>query len=134
MKIMQSGVAAFALLAACATEQSESASDASEGPPSLLARSSPSAGATVANPGSLGLEFREPVRLVEVTVTGADGMAMPMMVSSAGEQTSYTLPLHGLEPGAYTVRWRALVAGVSREGSFPFVVRNLRTRPPLLRR
>ena len=115
--------ALVAVLAACAPAETGSAPTGS-GHQSPLARSSPAAGATVAAPADLLLAFQEPVRLAEVTVTGSDGMTMPMMISSAGEQTSYSLPLPDLAPGVYDVRWRAIVrGGASREGSFRFTVR-----------
>lgn len=113
---------AAALAAACAAP--EGAGIAAEGgPASLLEGSTPSAGATVAAPQSLVLVFRRPVVLAEVSVTGPDGMAMPMMLASAGAQARYVLPLDGLGSGVHEVRWRAIEDGATRAGSFRFTVR-----------
>jgi methionine-rich copper-binding protein CopC len=46
-----------------------------------------------------------------------------MMVTAAGEQTSYSIPLPELEPGLHEVRWRVLASGVSQEGRLSFTVR-----------
>jgi hypothetical protein len=48
---------------------------------------------------------------------------MPMMLSPAGEQASYSLPLPGLTGGSYTVSWRANAGGKAHRGAFTFVVR-----------
>ena len=123
MRRFTAAAALLSLAAACAPAESGRARAASD-PQSPLAGSSPAAGARVAAPSDLRLVFRAPVRLAEVTVSGPDGLTVPMMISSAGEQTSYSLPLDGLEPGDYSVRWRAVVVGgASREGSFRFTVR-----------
>jgi methionine-rich copper-binding protein CopC len=47
---------------------------------------------------------------------------MPMMVTPAGEAAEYSIPLPDLESGAYTVNWRAEVAGRQHRGSFAFRV------------
>ena len=114
----------FALLAACmAVEGSGPGNDANAGSEALLVQSNPSDGASVLAPRLLSLTFREPVRLTEVTITGPSG-EMPMMVTAAGEQTSYSLPLSDLEPGRHDVRWRALArGGVPHEGRLSFTVR-----------
>ena len=88
----------------------------------ILVRSSPSSGSTVRAPVDvLELEFDPPARLAEVIVTGPDG-AMPMMISPVGEVRSYSLPLDGLGPGAYTVAWRATAQGREYRGAFGFTV------------
>jgi methionine-rich copper-binding protein CopC len=114
----------LALLAACAPvaqNSSEEATEAKGG--AMLVRSVPAEGATVRAPQSLSLTFFEPVRLAEVTITGPSG-EMPMMVTAAGEQRSYSIPLPELEPGRHEVRWRALAqGGVSHEGRLNFTVR-----------
>ena len=114
----------LAVLAACAPVAQNGSDDtigAAGG--AMLARSVPGEGATVRAPPHLSLTFREPVRLVEVVVAGPSG-EMPMMVTAAGEQASYSLPLPDLEAGHHEVRWRALTAGgVPREGSLSFTVR-----------
>ena len=91
---------------------------------SILARSSPANGASVAGPvRRIDLDFNPPARLVEVTVTGPAGM-MPMMVSAVGEVAHYELPLSSdLGPGAYRVDWKASIAGAPYQGSFVFTVR-----------
>ena len=116
-----SALAALAALGACAA--APPAVSAVQ-PASILHSSSPAHGTTVRGPvDQLRLRFAAPARLNEVTVTGSDGLQMPMMVSAAGEVVDYALPLPGLEPGAYTVAWRASVAGASHQGSIRFNVR-----------
>lgn len=89
---------------------------------SILVGSTPAAGSTVLAPvNELVLNFDPPARLGEVTVTGPDGM-MPMMITSVGEVPRYSVPVHGLGPGNYTVRWTATAGGQSHEGSFGFTV------------
>ena len=111
-----------AVLAACTAIKGDETGEPANAEAPLL-RSVPADGATVRAPQALSLTFREPVRLVEVTLTGPSG-EMPMMVTSAGEQTSYTLPLTGLEPGAHEVGWRALARdGTNLEGRLSFTVR-----------
>lgn len=90
----------------------------------VLASSAPANGARLrTSPRTLVLTFNVAVRLAEVTVAGADGQLMPMMVSSAGATRRYELPLEPLTEGAYTVRWRAVdERGTSHEGSIAFQV------------
>jgi copper resistance protein C len=117
----QSALAFAGVLAACTAIQGNEAGDTAmaETP---LARSVPADGATVRAPQTLSLTFREPVRLAEVTITGPSG-EMPMMVTAAGEQTSYTLPLVDLEAGTHELRWRALRRdGAPIEGRLSFTV------------
>ena len=91
---------------------------------SILHGSTPADGAVVRGPvDALVLRFSPPARLGEVTVTGSDGLAMPMMVTAVGEVPSYTIPLPGLGPGVYTIRWRASAAGTAHDGSLRFTVR-----------
>ncbi|MDV3257082.1 MAG: copper resistance protein CopC [Sphingomonas sp.] len=90
---------------------------------SILAWSRPVAGSTVNGPvDELQLHFSPPARLDEVTVSGPDG-AMPMMVTAVGEVAHYSLPVPGLEPGRYTVDWRASAGGTDHRGRFGFQVR-----------
>lgn len=116
---------ALALLASgCAiTEENAPVPAGAEASPAaaLLLRSSPAAGATIGAPDELLLVFDRPVALAEVIVEGPDG-AMPMMLSSAGARSRYVLPLHGLGPGNYEVRWRTGGAA-PREGGFRFTIR-----------
>ena len=112
-----------AVLAACAPVAQNDAQTATEtNAGAMLASSVPAEGASVGAPQSLSLNFREPVRLVEVTLTGPSG-EMPMMVTAAGEQTHYSIPLPELEPGRHEVRWRALAGSASHEGRLSFNVR-----------
>ena len=114
----------LAVLAACTPVGEDRTIDkADAGREALLMRSVPADGATVRAPQTLSLAFREPVRLVEVAITGPSG-EMPMMVTAAAEQRSYSIPLPDLEPGNHQVRWRALAqGGVSHEGRLSFTVR-----------
>ena len=102
-------------------ENASAPAGATASPAPFLLRSSPAAGATVGAPDELVLVFDRPVALAEVTVVGPDG-AMPMMLSPAGAQSRYALPLHGLGPGIYEVRWR-IGGAAPREGGFRFTVR-----------
>lgn len=90
---------------------------------SILQSSDPSAGSSVAAPVNvLMLHFNPPARLDEVLVTGPDGV-MPMMITAAGEQAHYSIPLPGLGPGSYTVAWRATANARAESGSFAFTVK-----------
>ena len=112
------GVAACAPLAQNGADQATDPAGST-----MLVRSAPADGARVSAPASLSLTFREPVRLVEVVVAGPSG-EMPMMITAAGEQTSYSIPLPDLEPGPHEVRWRVLAnGGVSHEGRLSFTIR-----------
>jgi len=111
-----------ALLAGCAARHSGEAS-AVDQPRSILAASTPAPGTTVQGPvDELRLHFSPPARLDEVTVASAAGL-MPAMIHSVGESSDYSIPLSGLEAGAYTVKWRATARGRAYEGSFGFTVR-----------
>lgn len=90
---------------------------------SLLQSSDPLPGSTVRAPvNALLLHFSPPARLDEVLVTGPDGV-MPMMITAAGEQAHYSIPLPGLGAGSYTVGWRATANGREQSGSFTFTVK-----------
>lgn len=90
---------------------------------SILQSSNPPPGATVQEPlNSLVLHFQPPARLNELLVAGPDG-TMPMMISAAGEQAHYTIPLSALGPGVYNVNWRATSAGQEHRGNFAFTVK-----------
>ena len=123
MRLLPKSVLALAAaLAACTPIQGEEAGDTAQTETALV-RSVPPDGAIVRAPQTLSLAFREPVRLAEVTLAGPSG-EMPMMVTSAGEQTDYRLPLSDLEAGTHEVRWRALARdGTTLEGRFSFTVR-----------
>lgn len=113
----------LAVLAACApVPQNESeAALASDG--AILVSARPANGATIRAPQGLALTFRQPVRLAELTISGPSG-EMPIMVTSAGLRTAYSLPLPDLEPGPYHVTWRALAQdGTTHAGRLSFTVR-----------
>lgn len=121
-------LAAFAatILACACAAAPPAAPTATQSPAaqSILRSSSPAAGSTVDGPiDQLRLRFSPPARLEELTVTGSDGLQMPMMITAVGEVADYSLPLPDLGPGAYTVQWRASAAGAAHRGSFRFTVR-----------
>ena len=120
-------LAAFALPGGCTSEPAAAPRAASSSAPrasgSILEMSIPAAGSTVKGPvDALMLHFNPPARLDEVTVTGPQGK-MPMMITPVGEVQHYSLPLSDLEPGTYTVTWRAKAQGRDDHGSFGFTVR-----------
>ena len=116
-------LAAALLVAGCAQAQTAPAAPAAQ-QQSILERSSPVAGSTVSAPvNKLELWFDPPARLLELKVTGSDGLAMPIMVHAVGEVGYYSLPLSGLGAGRYTVDWKASVAGQGHTGSFGFTVK-----------
>jgi len=120
---MAAAATAMAMLGACAQTSpgSTSATPASE--QSILESSTPAAGSIVAAPvNELVLNFNPPARLKEVTLEGPEGV-MPTMVTSIGEVPRYSVPLAGLGPGKYTVRWEASVGTDTHTGSFGFTVR-----------
>lgn len=90
----------------------------------LLARSTPANGSIVAGPvNNLQLNYARPVRLLEVTLDGPDGLS-PMMITAPAETTDYQIPLPGLTGGKYRVNWRASAAGRSYDGVLNFTVRD----------
>ena len=117
-------LALFLFAAACAPGAADRpAASPTAGERAMLVESVPGEGATVRAPRVLSLTFREPVRLVELVVSGPAG-EMPVMVEAAGERTSYSIPMSDPQPGRYTVRWRALAqGGEPHEGRFGFTVR-----------
>ncbi|MFP5328939.1 MAG: copper resistance CopC family protein [Alphaproteobacteria bacterium] len=115
-------VAAAGVLAGCAQTSSPAAQSSYESQGSILVGSTPAAGSTVQGPiNELVLNFDPPARLMEVTVTGAEG-TIPTMITPVGEVSRYTVPLPGLEAGSYRVDWRASAGGKSHRGSFGFQV------------
>ena len=89
----------------------------------LLARSTPGDGTTAAAPvNNLQLKFARPVRLLEVTLDGPDGLS-PMMITAVAETTDYSIPLPGLAGDKYRVNWRASASGRPYDGTFTFAVR-----------
>lgn len=111
------------LLGGCAQPDTGAPQGSAVAGQSILAKSKPANGATVAGPvNQAELWFNPRARLSEVTVTGPDGM-MPMMVTAVGEVGYYSLPLSGLGRGSYTVTWKAAASGTAYQGSFQFEVR-----------
>jgi methionine-rich copper-binding protein CopC len=116
-----SACAAMALLNGCAAAPPAEPVAAVQ---SILYSSTPADRSTVAGPVTeIALRFSPPARLDEMTVTGSDGMTMPMMVTAAGEVSSYSIPVSDLETGAYTVQWRASAGGTPHQGTIRFTVR-----------
>lgn len=120
-------LAAFVLFSACAQKPQPVAAapnaELGAASSSILAQSSPAAGAIMDPPVSeLVLHFAPPARLGEVIVTGPDG-AMPMMVTAVGEVEHYALPLPDLRAGQYEVAWSARARGAEHRGRFRFTVR-----------
>lgn len=114
--------AALVVLSGCAQPSTPAEGVQVAAANSILAGSTPAAGATVAGPvDQLALRFSPPARLNEVVVSGPEG-SMPMMITPVGEVSNYSLPMPGLSPGKYTVRWRATAAGKEYQGSFSFTV------------
>lgn len=115
-----SALAALALLGGCAAAPPAAPAVTSQ---SILQSSAPADGATVRGPvNSLELRFSPPARLHELTVTGSDGLTMPVMVTAVGEVAYYSIPLSGLGPGAFSVEWRASSAGTEHRGTIRFTV------------
>lgn len=110
--------------AAAAPEMRANETQSAPASGSLLENSIPSDGARLTtSPENLVLNFRSPVRLQEVAVLGSDGQTVPMMIRAAGSVRSFSIPMPDLEPGSYTVRWRATGdTGTSHEGSLGFVI------------
>ena len=109
-------------IAGCAARPATEA-QAPVGANSILARSVPADGSNVIGPiNNLILTFSKPVRLLEVTVDGPDGLS-PMMITAAGETISYSVPLPGLGAGSYRASWKASAAGRQYIGVIAFTVR-----------
>ncbi|MBC7576090.1 MAG: copper resistance protein CopC [Tardiphaga sp.] len=109
-------------LPGCATQpvdaQSRQAAETS-----ILVRSTPANGATVAGPvNQLTLHFARAARLLEVTVEGPDGLS-PMMITAVGEVKDYSVPLSGLGAGAYRANWKAGAAGQTYTATIASTVR-----------
>ena len=116
-----SAFAVMALLNACAAAPPAEPAAVTQ---SILQSSTPADGSIVEGPVTdLKLRFSPPARLDELTVTGSDGMTMPMMVTAAGEVSTYSIPVSDLGPGAYTVQWRASAGGTPHQGTIRFTVR-----------
>lgn len=113
---------AFFSLSNCAA-QSPEAAPRQTSQASLLERSTPADGSTVAGPvNRLHLTFARPARLLEVTLDGPDGLS-PMMITAPAESIEYDVPLPGINAGSYRVNWRANAAGRDYAGTLRFTVR-----------
>jgi len=111
------------LMVACAEAPTAAPQSSVVAGQSILARSNPTNGSSVAGPvNQIELWFKPPARLGEVTVTGPEG-TMPMMVTAVGEVGYYSIPVPGLENGSYTVNWKAMAAGTEYKGDLSFTVR-----------
>ena len=110
-------------LSACAAESSNAPKNQTS-QATVLARSTPANGSSVAGPvNNLQLNYARPVRLLEVTLDGPDGLS-PMMITAPAETTDYQIPLPGLTGGKYRVNWRASAVGRSYDGVLNFTVRD----------
>ena len=90
----------------------------------FLAHSTPANGSTVTGPVNvLQLKFARPVRLLEVTLDGPDGLS-PMMITALAETPDYQIPLQGLTGGNYRVSWRASASSLNYDGVLKFTVRD----------
>lgn len=99
-----------------------------------LVSSSPAAGASVAKPTEITLNFSEtlvgPLSGIELAMTSMPGMAnhKPMPITgftarAAGKTLKVKLP-RALPAGTYTLNWHAVAADQHRvEGSYDFKVR-----------
>jgi copper resistance protein C len=71
-----------------------------------LVSSVPASGATVATASELKLGFNAPVRLVRLTLMGADSKETALdFTPGTTAQQDYALPLPALSAGMYTVNW-----------------------------
>ncbi|MGH6658191.1 MAG: copper resistance CopC family protein [Sphingomicrobium sp.] len=92
-------------------------------PADLSVTTTPAAGSSVQGPlNQVTLDFSAPVALTEVLITGPDGI-MPMMLSPAGVQARYSVPVPGLQEGRYTLAWKATLDGQPKSGSFAFTIK-----------
>jgi copper resistance protein C len=94
-----------------------------------LQKAIPAVGGTVAPPSEIRLEFSEGVepKFSKVTLTGADGTAVPLgppKVEGADGAVLIAPIGKPLAPGAYKVQWRAVsVDSHQTQGTFDFIVK-----------
>jgi methionine-rich copper-binding protein CopC len=89
-----------------------------------LAKSTPEPDTTVAAPKTLELTFGGDVRLTSVTLADAGGREVHLDAVPTAVASRFELAIHaGLQPGRYTVVWRA-VGGDTHivSGEFAFTV------------
>jgi len=94
-----------------------------------LVTAEPAAGATVASPNEIRLNFSEGVepRFSGVTLTAANGSTAPLgspRAEGAGKDILVVPVAKPLSPGVYTVHWRAVSVDTHRtQGTFQFTVK-----------
>ena len=94
----------------------------------IILESEPAAGAKLAEaPARIYLRFNSKLekRLSRVTLTAADGRALPLPAAAEGSEPPdrIVLPLARLRPGAYVIRYKVLAAdGHITEGALRFAV------------
>ena len=88
-----------------------------------LEKSSPANGSTLSKaPTELVLTFEEDVQVTAVSIETGDHVKQDMKLIPVTAK-SISLPLHALNPGAYTVNWRALGDdGHVMTGHFSFTI------------
>lgn len=89
-----------------------------------LGASIPAAGAEVASPPEIVLEFSEPVHVTAFAVQTDAGVEQRTGEIPAGPAKAFAIPVTGaLAPGEYSVSWRAVSADTHIvSGEFSFVV------------
>lgn len=88
-----------------------------------MSMSSPQNDETVSSPSVMMLTFGDAVRLVRVSVTGANGELDIGFTPVAEAQASFHMPMPFMAAGAYVVNWTAIGAdGHSVSDEFGFTV------------
>lgn len=88
-----------------------------------LSMSSPQSDETVSSPSVLMLTFGDAVRLVRLSVTGANGDLEIGFTPVADAQARFHVPMPFMAAGAYVVNWTAMGAdGHSVSNEFGFTV------------
>jgi methionine-rich copper-binding protein CopC len=88
-----------------------------------MSMSSPQNDETVSSPSVMMLTFGDAVRLVRVSVTGANGELDIGFTPVADAQASFHMPMPFMAAGAYVVNWTAIGAdGHSASDKFGFTV------------
>ena len=84
----------------------------------------PADGATVKRVETLQMRFDGPMRVISVTLSGADGEVVVERETGMEPVTEFrAAPASDLAPGAYEVEWRGMSAdGHPMQGSFGFTV------------
>lgn len=88
-----------------------------------LSMTSPSSDETVSSPSVLMLTFGDPVRLLRLSVVGANGNLEIGFTPVADAQARFHVPMPAMAAGAYVVNWTAIGDdGHSVSESFSFTV------------